>query len=113
MFNSQPELNNIKTFNETKVTTDTWIFFLHVSKILFLYYLYFAFSIYQSNNDGKDQESIQSSTTPDQGNHMGKWQSTIKHHKQEPRGHLSLSLSLSRWPQRSNEQTRKHDKHKT
>ena len=35
---------------------------------------------------GKDQESIQSRTTPDPGYHMGKWQNTIKHHKQERRG---------------------------
>ena len=35
---------------------------------------------------GKDQEPIQSSTTPDPGYHMGSNKSTIKHHKQEPRG---------------------------
>ena len=34
---------------------------------------------------------------------------TIKHHKREPRG----QPFPSRWPQGSNEQTRKHDKHKT
>ena len=28
--------------------------------------------VHQSKNDGKDQESIQSSTTPDPGYHMGK-----------------------------------------
>ena len=27
----------------------------------------------ESKKDGKDQESIQSSTTPDPGYHMGKW----------------------------------------
>ena len=40
------------------------------------------------------------------------WESdknTIKHHKREPRG----QPSPSRWPQGSNEQNRKHDKHKT
>ena len=37
---------------------------------------------------GKDQESIQSSTTPDPGYHMGKWQNTIKHQKRESRGQL-------------------------
>ena len=40
------------------------------------------------------------------------WESdknTIKHQKQEPRG----QPFPSRWPQGSNEQTRKHDKHKT
>ena len=30
--------------------------------------------LYKSKKDGKDQESIQSSTTPDPGYHMGKWQ---------------------------------------
>ena len=40
------------------------------------------------------------------------WESeknTIKHHKREPRGHPLPS----RLPQGSNEQTQKHDKHKT
>ena len=40
------------------------------------------------------------------------WESdknTIKHHKRETRGHSFPS----RWPQGSNEQTRKHEKHKT
>ena len=32
----------------------------------------------QSKEEGKSQESIQSSTTPDPGQHMGKWQ---KHKK--------------------------------
>ena len=34
--------------------------------------------MYKSKEEGKDQESIQSSTTPDPGHHMGK-----KHHTQE------------------------------
>ena len=41
---------------------------------------------YESKTEGKDQESIQSSTTPDQGY---QWESdtfTIRHHKREPRG---------------------------
>ena len=50
---------------------------------------------------GKDQESVQSSTTPDQGNHMGKWQ---KHKKtsytRQPRG----QPFPSRWPQGYKEQ---------
>ena len=33
--------------------------------------------------EDKDQESIQSSTTPDPRNHMGKRQNTRKHHTQE------------------------------
>ena len=40
---------------------------------------------------------------------MGKWQNTTKHHKREPRG----QPFPSKWPQGSNEQTQKHDKHKT
>ena len=41
---------------------------------------------YKSKKDGKDQEMIQSSTTPDPGYHMGKLQKYNKHHQQEPRG---------------------------
>ena len=40
----------------------------------------------QSKEGGKDQESIQSSTTPDPEYHMEKCINTNKHHKQEPRG---------------------------
>ena len=64
--------------------------------------------IVQCKKGGKDQESIQSSTTPDPGYHMERWQKH-KHHKQEPRG----QPFPSRRPQGSNEQTWKHDKHKT
>ena len=64
---------------------------------------------YLSKKDGKDQEKIQSSTTSDQGYHMGKKQKYNKHHQQEPRG----QPFPSRWPQGSNEQVRKHEKHKT
>ena len=39
-----------------------------------------------SKKDGKDKESIQSSTTPVPGNHMEKYQNHNKHHKQEQRG---------------------------
>ena len=64
--------------------------------------------LYKSKKGSKDQESVQSSITPDPGYHMEKWQkSTIKHRKQEPRG----QPFPSRCPQGSNEQTRKHDKH--
>ena len=41
--------------------------------------------------EGKDQETIQSSTTPDP---IHQWESndfTIKHHKREPRGQPPLS----------------------
>ena len=53
---------------------------------------------------GKYQESVQSSTTPDPGYHMGKWQNTIN---------ITNESQEVGWPQDSNEQTRKHDKHKT
>ena len=33
--------------------------------------------LHKSKKDGKDQESIQSSTTPDSGYHVGKWQNVI------------------------------------
>ena len=49
----------------------------------------------ESKKEGKDQESIQSNTTPDPGY---KWESdnfTIRHHKREPRG----QPFHSRWPQ--------------
>ena len=37
----------------------------------------------KSKEEGKDQESIQSSTTPDTGHHMAKWQNTREHHTQK------------------------------
>ena len=40
----------------------------------------------KSKKGSKDQELIQSSTTPDTGYHMAKRQNTIKHHKREPIG---------------------------
>ena len=45
------------------------------------------FQLYkQSKKEGKDQESIQSSTTPDQGYQWESNKLTIKYHKREPRG---------------------------
>ena len=35
---------------------------------------------------------IQSSTTPDQGYHVGKQQKYNKHHQQEPRGQLGFGM---------------------
>ena len=64
--------------------------------------------MYKSKKDGKDQETIQSSTTPDPGYHMGKLKKYNKHHQQEPKG----QPVPSRWPKGSNEQTRKYEKHK-
>ena len=41
-------------------------------------------SVYgKSKKEGNAQESIEWSTTPDPGHHIGKWQNTIKHHIQE------------------------------
>ena len=40
----------------------------------------------QSKKGGKNQESIQSSTTPDQNTTWESDKNTIKHHKREPRG---------------------------
>ena len=37
----------------------------------------------KSKEDGENQVSIQSNTTPEQGHHMGMWQNTRKHHKPE------------------------------
>ena len=39
---------------------------------------------YESNKKGKDQESIQPSTTPDQGYQWESNKLTIRHHKREP-----------------------------
>ena len=39
-----------------------------------------------SKKEGKDQESIQSSTTPDPGYQLESDNGTIRHHKREPRG---------------------------
>ena len=56
----------------------------------------------QSKKEGKDQESIQSSTTPDPGYQWESNKLTIRHHKREPRG----QPFPSRWPQDNNKQTR-------
>ena len=55
--------------------------------------LYFTFSLFkqrklneQSKKEGKYQESIQSSMTPDPGYQWESDNVTIRHHKREPRG---------------------------
>ena len=54
-----------------------------------LYILYEVIWHYmQSKKGGKDQELIQSSTTPDTGYHVGSDKNTIKHYKRELRGQL-------------------------
>ena len=49
----------------------------------------------QSKEEGNDQESIQSNTTPDLEHHMGKWQKHKKtSHTREPRGQPFPSTRL-------------------
>ena len=40
----------------------------------------------ESKKEGKDQESIQSSTTPDPGHQWENDNASTRHHKREPRG---------------------------
>ena len=56
----------------------------------------------QSKKEGKDQESIQISTTSDPGYQREIGNVTIRHHKRGPRG----QPFPSRWPQGINKQTR-------
>ena len=49
-----------------------------------------SFNPYKSKKEGKDQESIQSSTTPDLGYQWESDNITIRHHKREPRGQPSV-----------------------
>ena len=46
----------------------------------------FSSFLIQSKKEGKDQELIQSSTTPDPGYQWESDNVTIRHHKREPRG---------------------------
>ena len=46
----------------------------------------FVVGVQQSKKEGKDHESIQSSTTPDSGYQWESENFTIRHHKREPRG---------------------------
>ena len=49
----------------------------------------------QSKKDGKDQESIQSSTTPGPGYQWESNKLTVRHHKREPRGQDNLQIYYS------------------
>ena len=49
----------------------------------------------QSKKDGKDQESIQSSTTPDPGYPWESNKLTVRHHKRELRGQDNLQIYYS------------------
>ena len=49
----------------------------------------------QSKKDGKDQESIQSSTTPDPGYRWESNKLTVRHHRRELRSQDSLQIYYS------------------
>ena len=49
----------------------------------------------QSKKDDKDQESIQSSTTPDPGYQWESNKLTVRHHNREPRGQDNLQIYYS------------------
>ena len=49
----------------------------------------------QSEKDGKDQESIQSSTTPDPGYQWESNKLLVRHHKDVPRGQDNLQIYYS------------------
>ena len=49
----------------------------------------------QSKKDGKDQESIQSSTTPDPGYQWKSNKLTVRHHKRELKGQDNLQMHFS------------------
>ena len=52
----------------------------------------------QSKKDGKDQESIQSSTTPDPGYQWKSNKLTVRHHKRERKGQDNLQMHYSSAP---------------
>ena len=72
------------------------IYYLQVQSFGFMHIL-----IHISKKEGKDQESTQSSTTPDPGQQWESNNTTIRYHKREPRG----KPPLSRRPQGNNKQT--------
>ena len=63
----------------------------------------------QSKREGKDQESIQSSTTPDPGYQWVSDNFTIRHHKRERRGQPFPSDHKAS----INRRAQKHNKNKT
>ena len=64
----------------------------------------------KSKKEGKDQGSIQSSTTPDPGYQWESNKLTFRHHTREPRGQ---PLSAGDHKASMNRRARKHNKHKT
>ena len=70
------------------------------TKLFNLALLFYTLDIWQDGEkgEGKDQESIQSSTAPDPGHHMVKWQKHKKtSHTRERRGQSFPSLVPSPW----------------
>ena len=69
-----------------KIPTHTCLL-ISFSVIELQYYnLFVARLMFNINNDSKDQESVQSSTTPDPGYQWESDKLTVIHHKREPRG---------------------------
>ena len=64
----------------------------------------------KSKKEGKDQETIQSSTRPDPGYQWESTKLTFRHHKREPRGQ---PLPAGDHKASMNRRARKHNKHKT
>ena len=57
------------------------------------------FADFMSKTEGKYQESIQSSTTPDPGYEWESTDVTIRHHKREPRGQVFFQQVTTRHQQ--------------
>ena len=73
--------------------------------------LYCVVTCSESKREGKEQESIQSSTTPDAGNQWESDNFSIRHHKREPRGQPPPPAGYHKEP--TNRRTRKYNKSKT
>ena len=59
--------------NTIKVNDQAWQVYIYLLKCRCMYKMkIFHAKIIQSKKEGKDQESIQSNTTPDPDHHMGK-----------------------------------------
>ena len=64
----------------------------------------------KSKKGGKDQESIQSSTTPDPGYQWESDQLTVRHHKREPN---SQPFPADDFKAHINSRAQRHSEHKT
>ena len=65
---------------------------------------------HQSKKEGKDQESIQSHTTPYPGYQLESDNVTIRHHTREPRGQLSQQVTTRHQQTDMHESITKHDR---